>query len=54
MRIGGLLITRDRESAVSSNGWLGMYGCWLHIDDTLLGLIWQMITEFKHDRHMVG
>jgi len=27
---------------------------YLHIHDTLHQLLWEVITEFRHDRHLVG
>jgi hypothetical protein len=54
MRIGKLGIERDTDSVMSNNGWIGWWSYYLYIDDTLLGLVWQMITEFKDDKHMVG
>lgn len=31
-----------------------MYGCWLDTGDTLLGLLWNVVTEYRHDRRLVG
>lgn len=27
---------------------------YLYIEDTLLKLLWCLLTQWKHDRHMVG
>lgn len=54
MRIGKLVIEKDKGSTMSNNVWVGYWSYYAYIDDTLLGLIWQMITKFKHDSHRVG
>lgn len=40
---------------ISANGcWVGTHSCYLYTHDKLLGLLWQIITEWKNDRHVVG
>jgi hypothetical protein len=34
--------------------WICCYGAWMHTADTLLGLMWNVATEWKHDRHLCG
>ena len=32
--------------------WVLQYGCWLHIDVSLIGLLLEAFSEYKHDRHL--
>lgn len=34
--------------------WVCSYSCYLHTNDSLLGLLWSVITEYKNDKHLVG
>lgn len=34
--------------------WCCGYDCYLHIHESFLGLLWEVLTEFKRDRHLVG
>lgn len=50
-----LFIHQEREGVLSMGRvWVGMIPGYLYIADTLPGLLWQMITEWKHDRHLAG
>lgn len=49
------LIFQERPGVVSEGPcWVCMYDCYLHIEDTLPRLLWNVLTEFRHDRHLVG
>lgn len=40
---------------ISANGcWVFFDGPWMYVGDTLRALVWQMVTEWRHDRHLVG
>lgn len=45
-----------QKAGVISKGpcWCAYFGGYLYIEDTLLKLLWVMLTEWKHDRHLVG
>lgn len=51
-------IWKERAGVISPGpAWCASYGGvpgWLHIHDTLPGLIWEVISQFKSDRHLVG
>ena len=32
--------------------WVFQYGCWIHIHESLFGMLREAITEYKHDRHL--
>lgn len=35
--------------------WCASYfGCYLHVRESFLGLLWELITQFRHERHIVG
>lgn len=34
--------------------WCCIYSCHMHLDDTLFGLLFSVITEWKDDVHLVG
>ena len=34
--------------------WVGTYDCYMHTHDSLLGLLMEMIREYKQDQHLVG
>ena len=34
--------------------WICFESCYMYVSPTLFGLIWQVITEWRHDRHTVG
>lgn len=57
MWIGKYLITRDYNCDFSANQcWyvIDYYSSYLYDSDTLLGLLRVLITEWKHDKHLVG
>lgn len=45
----------------SPPGEISAHGCWVLVDvpwlychDTFVGLLWQILTEWRQDRHLVG
>lgn len=55
MRIFGLGIVHERAGVISEEPcWVCWYGYWMHTGDTLLSLLWNVFTEWKNDRHIVG
>lgn len=55
MNIFGLFITREAAGVISREPcWACFYGCWMHTGDSLIGLLWNVATEWKHDHHLVG
>ena len=34
--------------------WIIFYDCYMQTDHSLLGLLWQLITEHHSDHHLVG
>lgn len=51
----GFLLFRERAGVISPGPcWVITYDCYMHCDENLLRLLWNVITEYKHDRHLVG
>jgi hypothetical protein len=34
--------------------WVCFWGSYFYSAASFLGLIWQIVTEFKHPRHLIG
>lgn len=34
--------------------WIAMYSCYMHCNESFWSLIWELITEFKNEKHLVG
>lgn len=48
-------IFREKANVISDKPvWICQYSGYLHINESLLGLIWSVITEYKDDEWMVG
>ena len=55
MRIGQFGIFKEKAGVISRDPiWVIFYSCYMYTADTLLGVLWLFITEFKHERHMIG
>ncbi len=40
---------------ISPSGcWVWFCGCYMYSGRTLCSLAWQVVTEWEHDRHLVG
>lgn len=55
--IFGHVIYREKPGVLSEGPcWVCWYGqgCWGHFCDGFWELIWNVITEYKHDRHLIG
>jgi hypothetical protein len=51
----GISIWReDQDIICPSYCWVASYGCWMHVTDSLIGLLWSLLREWKSDRHLVG
>jgi len=54
-KVFGLVFWKEKPGVISPGPvWCCVYDCYLHTHDSLLLLIWEVITEFRHDRHVVG
>jgi hypothetical protein len=51
-------IFRERAGVISpGNCWVCLYGGvpgWMHTSESLPKLLWEVVTEWKDDRHIVG
>lgn len=48
-------VFKDESRSVSKEVvWVCLYEGYVHFSDTLLGLLREVVTEFRHDRHLVG
>lgn len=55
MKFLGFKIWKEKGGVVSKrSSWCISYGSYLHICPTLLGVLWQAFSEYKHERHLVG
>lgn len=57
MNIGANMIKiyKEQPNIISKDYiWVCICNEYLYTHDTLIGLLWLMICEWKHDRHLVG
>jgi hypothetical protein len=58
MSLFGVTLLRERAGVISAGPcWVFMYGGvpgWLHVNESLLLLLREVIAEWRHDRHLVG
>lgn len=55
MRSFPLKIWRSKPGEIGPDRhWCATYSCYLHIEDSLFGLLWNLVTEWEDDRHLVG
>ena len=48
-------IYKEKAGVISEKPiWMCWHRCWLYTADSFLSLIIILITEWKHDRHLVG
>jgi hypothetical protein len=48
-------IFKEKAGVISEGRcWICVSNGYLYIEDTLLKLLWVLITEWKHDKHLVG
>lgn len=48
-------VWRSKPKEISPDPtWCCYSAGYLYIHDWLIGLVWQVLTEWKHDRHLVG
>lgn len=46
---------KEKPGVISPNScWVCFYDCYMHADESLIKLLYSIITEFKHDKHLVG
>jgi hypothetical protein len=48
-----ITIFKEKPGVISPEScWVILGGGYMYIDDTLLGVLWLALTEWKHDRHL--
>ena len=48
-------IHKEKAGVISPDEcWVIFHGCWMYTGDTLRQALWQMISEYRSDRHLVG
>lgn len=53
--VPGCSIHHQVPGVISENYcWVVMYPGYLHIKDSFLSVLWEVLTEYKHDKHLVG
>lgn len=54
-KFGKFAICKEFPGMISVNPcWVCTYDWYLHVEDSLFGLLWNVFTEYKHDRHLAG
>lgn len=54
-KFGKFAILRENPGVISqAHCWVCTYDWYLHAEDSLIGLLWNILTEYKHDRHLAG
>jgi hypothetical protein len=54
-KIFGMIFWREKHGVVSPGPvWCCTYSAYLHTQDSLPKLLWELITEFRNDKHLVG
>jgi hypothetical protein len=55
LNLFGFLIFRERAGVISPGPcWVCIYDSYMHCDESLLRLMWSVMTEYRDDRHLVG
>lgn len=55
LRLFGFGIFREKPGVISKDAvWVCFYSHYIHTGDTLASLLWDVVTEYKNDRHLVG
>lgn len=50
-----MVIFKEKAGVISEKPvWVAIHDAYLYTNDTIIGLIWVLITEWKNDRHLVG
>jgi len=53
--LGRLRIFREKPGVISPGHiWVGMYDCYMHYNESLWKLVWEMVTQYRDDHHLVG
>lgn len=53
--IGKFRFGRERPGVISPGPcWFCFYECWGHFAYPWWHLVWNVATEYKHDRHLIG
>jgi len=48
-------LTREKPGVISPGTcWVLSCGCYMYIRPTLIGTLWQALTQWRDDRHLVG
>jgi len=55
MRTKNFIFVREKAGVISQNKiWVLYLHGYLYCNESLFKLIWEFITEYEHDRHLVG
>lgn len=50
-----MTIYREHSGVIGHGAcWVCFHRSYLYTHDTLPGLLWLMLTEWNHDRHLIG
>lgn len=55
MRVGNFILSKEKAGVISKEEiCICIYSCYLHANESLVKLLYEVVTEYKHDRHLVG
>lgn len=55
LKLFGHVFWKEKAGVISEGkGWCCCYECYLHTHPTFFGLLWEVFTEYRNDRHLVG
>lgn len=56
IKLGPLIILREKPEVISPGPcWVIIESCcYYYCHDTFFGVLWQCITEWRNDKHLVG
>lgn len=53
--LGKIVIFKEKANVISPKPvWVAFHECWMYSSNTLIGLLWTMFTQWKHDSNLAG
>ena len=55
MRLFGVYFWKEKAGVICpTECWVAVHSCWMHTGSSFFDVAWNVITEWKNDRHLVG
>lgn len=55
MRIGSFVIYKEKAGVISKDPiWVCFQSCWMYEGASLLGLLWNIVSQRRQDRNLIG